>query len=194
MEGIDWFGKYFQVKLEHNDKRRLYTIVNCLNQDNIKFRQQLLGNFISIYHFKQINEYFKHVQNIFINFPEFVSTNFKNGKVDKMPEYSDNLKLCIKKYKPEEKTLSSLIFQSLNKQLYVKGPLGQGLQIGNIGQGKIAIIVAGTGVLPFLDLLNFMLQKVIYEVAKKEIGKQFADQQIDIHNIGLDKFFCLVCE
>ncbi|KRX06844.1 hypothetical protein PPERSA_11489 [Pseudocohnilembus persalinus] len=152
MQGIDWLGKYFQVKLGNNDKRRLYTVVNCLNKVNSEFRKQLL---------------------------QLVLAEFEDAKIEKMPEYSDELQLCIKKYNPDRKTLSSILYSSQNQQLYVKGPLGMGLQLSNLDQGKIVIVAGGTGVLPFLDLLNLMLQKVIYEIAKKEKGQQFADEQID---------------
>ncbi|KRX06845.1 hypothetical protein PPERSA_11490 [Pseudocohnilembus persalinus] len=118
---------------------------------------------------------------------ELVNNNFEGKNLEKMPEYSQELNLCIKRYEPKGKTLSSIIYQNTGKILYIQGPQGLGLSLDNIGKGKVMIIVGGTGILPFLDFFNMLLQKVIYEIGLKLKGKDFADEKIDVHKIGLSQ-------
>lgn len=46
--------------------------------------------------------------------------------------------------------------------------------------------VGSIGILPFLDLLDYLLKKSIYLVAKKLNGEEFAKRFVDYQQIGLD--------
>lgn len=49
----------------------------------------------------------------------------------------------------------------------MNGPFGSSFGIDKQESGKIVIIAAGTGLFPFLDLLNFLLMKTINTLVKK---------------------------
>jgi predicted ferric reductase len=55
------------------------------------------------------------------------------------------------------------------------GPYGRGLRLNRKSKGFYIIIAAGTGILPFIDLFHFMLQKtlfrLIYQTAGEEVVK-----------------------
>jgi predicted ferric reductase len=46
--------------------------------------------------------------------------------------------------------------------------MGRGLEISDKEKGKFVIMAAGTGILPFLDLLDFLLKKAISLSLKKK--------------------------
>jgi NAD(P)H-flavin reductase len=43
------------------------------------------------------------------------------------------------------------------------GPFGKSHGLSKIEGGEIVLIAGGTGLLPFLDLLDFLLRKTLYE-------------------------------
>lgn len=50
------------------------------------------------------------------------------------------------------------------------------------------IVCGGTGLFPFLDLLDFMLKKAVYMAAVKEKGYKYAENYIDFGGIGLESY------
>lgn len=54
---------------------------------------------------------------------------------------------------------------------------GRGLNLSENSQGTFVMIAGGTGINPFLDLLDFMLQKVIYRIVRHVFGA-------DVENIN----------
>lgn len=50
-------------------------------------------------------------------------------------------------------------FEQLN-QVVIKGPFGFGLNLPKVLKGNFVLVAGGTGILPFLDLLFFVLLKV----------------------------------
>jgi len=58
----------------------------------------------------------------------------------------------------------------------IYGPIGRGLELKGNTKGTIYIICAGTGVIPFLDLLHFMLLKTMYKVLLEKTGKDAAEK------------------
>jgi hypothetical protein len=50
------------------------------------------------------------------------------------------------------------------------------------------IIAAGTGLFPFLDLLDFLLKKTLYTLLKAEKGKEVAED-IMSGNVDFEKYF-----
>ena len=97
----------------------------------------------------------------------------KNDKIDQKsyPKHSETLTLIIKAY-DRPKALSQIL-KNTPKQSKIKitGPVGQGLPLPSNFSGTIAIIAAGTGILPFIDLLDLLYKKAIFEVLKKT-GKE----------------------
>ena len=66
--------------------------------------------------------------------------------------------LVIKKYDTPG-ALSAVLHESSSTSFSVIGPHGKGLQLNDKSTGSYVIFVGGTGVLPFLDLFDFLLRK-----------------------------------
>jgi NAD(P)H-flavin reductase len=73
--------------------------------------------------------------------------------------------LIIKKY-PFPGALSSVLHDSPHKNYVIKGPYGMGLGLNPESEGLHIAFVGGTGILPFLDLFDYLLKKAIITVAK----------------------------
>lgn len=51
------------------------------------------------------------------------------------------------------------------------GPYGRGLRLNSEVKGFFIIIAAGTGVLPFIDLFQFMLQRTLLKLVTARGGE-----------------------
>jgi len=85
----------------------------------------------------------------------------------------ETLSLIIKRYN-YPKALSNVIFNNQkNKIKYnIEGPYGTGLGIQPDSKGLHVIVCGGTGILPFLDLIDFMFKKIAYEIILTKNGKE----------------------
>lgn len=54
------------------------------------------------------------------------------------------------------------------------GPYGRGLRLKSTSKGFYIIIAAGTGILPFIDLFHFMLQKTLLRLIASRGGESVA--------------------
>lgn len=66
--------------------------------------------------------------------------------------------------------LSKFLHLNVHKLYYLSEPVGQGLEIDENSDGEHIIFAAGTGILPFLDLFDYLLKKLIYEIIKDRFG------------------------
>ena len=85
-------------------------------------------------------------------------------------EVTDYLPLVIKAYagkKPLSAELVGKTAKSNDSTYSVEGPVGRGLEIPPGFAGEVVLIAAGTGVLPFADLLSILLKKAIFLTAQK---------------------------
>ncbi|KAL4435822.1 hypothetical protein ABPG74_015790 [Tetrahymena malaccensis] len=162
LQGVNWFGRHYLIKTQNSSKSRLYTQLNCMTDENVSFRQQLVN---------------------------FVKNKLEMKNTDKIDvktfnKYSQTLPFIIKKYNFSG-ALSKLIHEQnsqINYQIY--GPLGNGLGFTEQTKNqKICIMSAGTGILPFLDLFDFLL--------KKQIQQTVPDQakELDPFNINYNQYF-----
>jgi ferredoxin-NADP reductase len=79
---------------------------------------------------------------------------------------SETLPLIIKNYDfPGAKTFSSLVHQSPlgSEGFNIEGPFGHGFGLTAETTGVHTIYAAGTGILPFLDLFDYLLESVLEE-------------------------------
>lgn len=51
----------------------------------------------------------------------------------------------------------------------------------------MVIVAGGTGLLPFLDLLDLLLRKTIYDVLKSNVGEKVAEQT-NVHQADFNIF------
>jgi len=72
----------------------------------------------------------------------------------------------------------------------IEGPFGKGLELTKSISGRIAIIVAGTGIAPFIELLDFLLKKKIYGALKKQgVSTRIVQPEQDYDSIFSDTRF-----
>ncbi|CAD8125991.1 unnamed protein product [Paramecium sonneborni] len=147
---IHSFGKYFQIKsLESKTVPiRQYTCILSMAPENVEYRIQLVTYIESI-----------------------VKTN-QQSNAPLQPKYLKELPMIIKCYE-SQKGFSKYIHKHKNEMYDIQGPFGPSHGIPN--KGKIVIICGGTGIFPFLDLLDFLLKSIIYQITLNKFGKQLAD-------------------
>lgn len=81
------------------------------------------------------------------------------------PEFTDSLPLIIKAY-PFKSALSKQIAEvEIGQKYLLEGPIGRGLEISDSFSGEMVMIGAGTGILPFIDLLDLLLKKILFQAA-----------------------------
>jgi len=70
----------------------------------------------------------------------------------------DTLEIVIKFYEQAKRGISKQVFKSLkDDEYYIHGPVGTGLELNrNTSEGLNLIFAAGTGILPFMDLLAYI--------------------------------------
>ena len=83
----------------------------------------------------------------------------------------------------------------MHNDFNLSGPYGYGLFFSNTqkestkeGQKTIVIFVGGTGILPFLDLFDFLLKKLLFLMAVQQVGADEAKAKIDPLDCGYADF------
>lgn len=56
------------------------------------------------------------------------------------------------------------------------GPYGKSHGLSKIDGGDIVLIAGGTGLFPFLDLLDFLLRKTLFELIRESKGAAIANE------------------
>ena len=142
-KGLESIGRHFEIFSPHYPThKRLYTTVLCMTTDNINLRK------IMIDYYHKIEE----------------SSANKDIIMD-ITQPKENLSLFIKKY--DFKNGFTRFLYTINPQndlrtnFYLKGPLGRGLELFKKPKGKHVILAVGTGILPMLDLLSYMLNAAL---------------------------------
>ena len=87
---------------------------------------------------------------------------------------SRTLEFLIKQV-PGTNNLSKFIHTISHKPYEITGPYGMGLQIEDNAKGNYYIACCGTGILPFLDLFEFLFKRHFYTILIKNKGKEIAD-------------------
>ncbi|CAD8152660.1 unnamed protein product [Paramecium octaurelia] len=153
LTNLHQFGKYYQIKssVNKNISVRQYTSVVSMAPENIQYREKLI-NLI-----QQLNK---------IKSEDIVS-------MDQQARYLNELPLIIKKYESNF-GFSQYIHSHLNEDYEIEGPYGPSLGLPN--KGRVVIVCGGTGILPFLDLLDFQLQSATYQIVKKKFGQKVAER------------------
>lgn len=147
-------------------KMRLYTTVLSYTQNNITFRD----NIINYYNAQMQGNI--GAQNLSIDFPE---------------SSSNLLPLIIKRYGFPH-AFSAALHDSNQEKYDLQGPMGMGLELTGLSNGTHVIFCGGTGILPFVDLLDYLLKKCIYHVLLNKFGVNTA-KKINPHNEDYENTF-----
>lgn len=154
VKGVAWIGRHFSIsRFENKDntKTRLYTTVLSFTEENINFRNSI------------------------IDFFDAKVNNLDEPRIFVPQQFSNVVPFIIKKYDGDN-TLSSFIFKSKDQNFNIVGPFGTGLEIKESSNGTFVIFAGGTGILPFVDLFDYLLKKSIYAVLVKKYKKSDADK------------------
>ncbi|CAD8152680.1 unnamed protein product [Paramecium octaurelia] len=147
---IHSFGKYFQIQSfeSKNVPIRQYTCVSSMAPENADYRREL------------------------VKYIEFIVNNNQQTKQPLQPKYLNELPMIIKCY-DSQNGFSKYVHNHKGEFYDIQGPFGPPHGIPN--RGKIVIICGGTGIFPFLDLLDFLLKTITYSITLNKFGKQVAD-------------------
>jgi len=153
-------GRHYRVSQDcDKSMSRIYTTCLSLTDVHAEMRRKAYENFEAIMS-SETNEIYLHERQHY----EDVNT----------------LNFFMKNYNQSKKGISKLL-HTINKEssenvFRIEGPIGRGLELSNQTKGSHVIICAGTGVLPFMDWLNLMLWRNMYEVVKSKAGSEMAER------------------
>jgi hypothetical protein len=149
LKGVKWMGRHYYLGIPLSNNFKPYTQVVSLSNEAIEYRESLIRLF-------EMRE----------------DTNVRmEAESDKLqlPHFTNELTFAIKPYGLRPNAVSQkLVSVSESSEISLKGPFGQGLGLTSDFDGRSVIITLGTGVLPFLDLFDFLLKKATYLVFKDE--------------------------
>ncbi|KAL4435821.1 hypothetical protein ABPG74_015789 [Tetrahymena malaccensis] len=162
LQGVNWIGRHYMIKEKGSNKSRLYTQLNCMTEGNINLRQQLINFTISYTDKNTVDKI--EIQNI--------------------NKYSQTLPFIIKKYNFSGALSKKIHEKNTQIDYQIYGPLGNGLGFSEFTKGQeICILCAGTGILPFLDLFDFLLKKQIQQIIPDHA------KELDPFNINYNQYF-----
>lgn len=153
LPGVYSLGRHYSLSSLELNKTRYYSISMCLSEEIKRKHFELIQNV------KKIESGLEVVN---VEIPE-----------DKM--YCDEFNLYIKKYNFKN-GLSGYVVKfndDMQTDLIIRGPVGTGLNLFNNIRGTNVIFAAGTGIIPFIDLIAFTVRYVTYQICKNEFkGKE----------------------
>ena len=149
LKGVRWMGKHYHLGVRDSDDCKPYTQILCLSNEAEEYRNSLL----SLLKIRRD-----------LNSNSEIQTNQFH-----LETLSNELTFAIKPYRLRPGALSTkLVNVAEGSEITVKGPFGNGLDLTNQSSGRHVIVCLGTGLLPFLDLFDFLLKKAIYQVFKTQ--------------------------
>jgi len=151
--GVEDFGRHIKISHKYHPATRYYSIVICLSDENINYRNELIQ-----YYNKIMVEKEKDIPVLF------------------QAQASTTLPVVAKRYSDQQSFSKFIHDNPIGGNFSVIGPCGMGLELTKYAKGQHLIFACGTGILPFLDLFDFMLRKVIDEILTETEGKEVADK------------------
>eukprot|EP01017_Pseudomicrothorax_dubius_P046634 TRINITY_DN8248_c0_g1_i3.p1 TRINITY_DN8248_c0_g1~~TRINITY_DN8248_c0_g1_i3.p1 ORF type:complete len:379 (+),score=44.98 TRINITY_DN8248_c0_g1_i3:65-1201(+) len=150
LKGLTWIGRHFLVQgIDMHTKAREYTTVICMSSSRIDLRKQLVAAF-----------------------DELIQNGTTNTSVTVSQTEAEVLSLYVKLYN-RRRAFTQYLFNALESgrtRFRIDGPMGEGLELEEHLNGEIYLFVAGTGILPILDFLNYALEYLLYSVVKDKHG------------------------
>ena len=141
--GTAWLGRHFTIS--DGAKSRPYTNCTSLAEEAATYRKAML-------------EFFERL----------VAKNPFAGEAPVLPEFIEYLPFCVKQYETPGSLSKKLVSEDQQIPYSIEGPIGRGFEIPRDFSGHALLIVGGNGILPFLDLLELLLKKAVFEACQKE--------------------------
>ncbi|CAD8167508.1 unnamed protein product [Paramecium pentaurelia] len=155
LKGVQWFGRYFYIKpfgTGINLAERPYSIVMSYTQSAILKRQQILDFFKS----------------------QVIEQDYQPYSPQQQAILSDEINFVIKRC-DFSNNMSRFLHCTGHKPYEITGPYGFGLELDALSDGIHYAFVQGTGILPFLDFIDYLLKKAIYTILHDQRSKEIAD-------------------
>lgn len=70
--------------------------------------------------------------------------------------------------------MSRFLHGQAHKPYEITGPYGLGLELNSNSDGIHMVFCQGTGILPFLDLIDYLLKRTLYNILYDQRGKDIA--------------------
>ncbi len=135
-KGVEYFGKHYILSDEN--KGRIYSSCLSLSPEISAYRASLLDAFSS------------------------KTSNIRS----ELPTKISRLRFLVKCLSNKGALTRTLLDSELGEEFLIDGPFGNGLELKATTSGRIALFIAGTGIAPFVELLDFLLRKKIYSSLK----------------------------
>ncbi|CAK92366.1 unnamed protein product (macronuclear) [Paramecium tetraurelia] len=150
--GLDTFGAYFIIKSDDNNEihQRQYTMVLSMTNQRVKYRKDILELYKRILNLQPIQK-----------------------EIPKLEEIEDQLPLIIKKYEAKNGFSNFLHEDNRQGQYIIEGPFGNSIQLEN--NTNLIFIAGGTGLFPFLDILDYQLRVSYIHILKMKLGQEAAN-------------------
>lgn len=142
--GLHWLGRHYTIS--DGTKSRPYTNCTSLASESVAYRKAMV-------------EYFELAK---------MGEGKKPAQMPILQEHIDYLPVCVKQYEGETALSKKLVSGDKGLLYTLEGPIGRSIEIPENFSGNVVLIAGGTGILPFLDLLEFLLKKAIYSVCKRD--------------------------
>lgn len=181
------WGKFFNVREPGNPKAvRQYSLVFHYQPVIKRVTQKIIQKFCELVP-KYAN--IESIQKIMKAYQAEDSFPIKEDKQIIVEDQPDTLTLMIrKKGRSSKNKMSSLLTgykpkAGIDLKFSLRGPFGRGLELNRNTAGHVLIFGMGTGCLPFIDLLQFIVRKLINKtlhrrkVAKEKIALLDAYQE-----------------
>jgi len=155
---ISFIGRHYTVNAF--GVTRLYTTVHSMNKNNRYYVEKI---FLSLGIALASTYEVYHREPLALGGQEAINTerNFMNSRL--IPGNGANqLPLMIKKYDTGKMT-QKLFSKYIESPLNVSSPMGNGLCLDRIKKGRIVIIAGGTGIYPFVDLIDLLFKQTILQ-------------------------------
>ncbi|CAD8204518.1 unnamed protein product [Paramecium pentaurelia] len=164
INGLDTFGSYFIIKSDDNNDihQRQYTMVLSMTNQRVKYRKDILELYKKIINLQPIHK-----------------------DIPKLEEFEDELPLIIKKYETKNGFSNYIHEDNRQGQYIIEGPFGNSIQIEN--NSHLIFIAGGTGLFPFLDILDYQLRVSYNHIVKMKLGEE-ASKLIDLRINEIKKF------
>lgn len=81
-------------------------------------------------------------------------------------EASEDLPLLIKQYRHNSASFTNQLYEQLHTPVSIRGLRGRGLCLDLLPSGDVVFIAGGTGLFPFLDLIDLMFKFVAAQKAR----------------------------
>ena len=76
---------------------------------------------------------------------------------------SIELPLIIKRYPEPATRFSNQVYLNARTSYIIEGPKGRGMCLENVPPGDVVIVAGGTGLFPFLDLVDELFKLHVYQ-------------------------------